>query len=43
MAFALGEGQAEYVGGLMADHGYINIKTAKDLGGTDRAIIGILP
>lgn len=43
MAFELGEGQAEYVGGLMADHGYINIKTAKDLGGTDRAIIGILP
>ena len=43
MAFELGEGQAEYVGGLMADHGYINIKTAKDLGGTDRAVIGILP
>ena len=43
MAFELGEGQAEYVGGLMADHGYINIKTAKDLGGTDRALIGILP
>ena len=43
MAFELGEGQAEYVGGIMADHGYINIKTAKDLGGTDRAIIGILP
>ena len=43
MAFELGEGQAEYVGGLMADHGYINIKTAKDLGGSDRAIIGILP
>lgn len=43
MAFELGEGQAEYVGGLMTDHGYINIKTAKDLGGTDRAIIGILP
>lgn len=43
MAFELGEGQAEYVGGLMADHGYIKIKTAKDLGGTDRAIIGILP
>lgn len=43
MAFELGEGQAEYVGDLMADHGYINIKTAKDLGGTDRAIIGILP
>ena len=43
MAFELGEGQAEYVGGLMADHGYINIKTAKDLDGTDRAIIGILP
>lgn len=43
MAFELGEGQAEYVGGLMADHGYINIKTAKDLGGTERAIIGILP
>ena len=43
MAFELGEGQAEYVGGRMADHGYINIKTAKDLGGTDRAIIGILP
>ena len=43
MAFELGEGQAEYVGGLMADNGYINIKTAKDLGGTDRAIIGILP
>lgn len=43
MAFELGEGQAEYVGGLMADCGYKNIKTAKDLGGTDRAIIGILP
>ena len=43
MAFELGEGQADYVGRLMADCGYKNIKTAKDLGDAERAIIGILP
>ena len=43
MAFELGEGQAEFVGGLMADCGYKNIKIAKDLGDTERAIIGVLP
>ena len=42
MAFELGESQAEYVGNLLADNGYINIKTALDLGGTERAIIGTL-
>ena len=43
MAFELGEGQAEFVGRLMADCGYTDIKTAKDLGDAERAIIGILP
>lgn len=41
LVFELGEGQAEYVSGLMSDSGYINIETADDLGGTKRAIIGI--
>lgn len=41
MAFELGEAQAEYVGSLMEQSGYENIRTALDLGGTKRAIIGI--
>lgn len=41
MAFELGENQADTVGSLMERAGYDNIKTAFDLGGTKRAIIGI--
>lgn len=41
LAFELGEGQAEYVGKLMSESGFISIKTAEDLGKTKRAIIGI--
>ncbi len=43
MAFELGEGQSDYVSRLMSEYGYTNIKTAKDFGNTERAIIGILP
>lgn len=43
LAFELGEGQAEYVRRLMEQNGFVNIKTALDLGGAERAIIGILP
>lgn len=43
MAFELGEGQAEFVGKLMTEYGYTKINTARDLGDTERAIIGILP
>lgn len=41
LAFELGEGQAEYVGKLMSESGFISIKTAEDLVKTKRAIIGI--
>ncbi len=43
LAFELGEGQADYVCSLMKKKGFVNIRTALDLGGTERAIIGILP
>jgi release factor glutamine methyltransferase len=42
LAFELGENQAEYVEKLMIENGFENIKTAYDLGGTKRAIIGNL-
>lgn len=42
MAFELGEGQAAPVAEMLKQHGYISIKTALDLGGTERAIIGTL-
>lgn len=42
MAFELGEGQAEPVAEMLKRQGYISIKTALDLGGTERAIIGTL-
>ena len=42
MAFELGEGQAAPVAGMLKQHGYKSIKTALDLGGTERAIIGTL-
>lgn len=41
LAFELGEGQSYTVANLMAEKGFTNIKTALDLGGTKRAIIGI--
>ena len=40
LAFELGEDQAEYVGSLTEQNGFKNIKTAEDLGGIKRAIIG---
>lgn len=43
LAFELGEGQAEYVRALMEEKGFVDIKTALDLGGSERAIIGIFP
>ena len=42
MAFELGEGQAAPVAEMLRQHGYKSIKTALDLGGTERAIIGTL-
>lgn len=41
LAFELGEGQADYVAELMQNEGYKDIKTALDLSGIKRAIIGI--
>ena len=41
MAFELGEGQAEPVAAMLERHGYSDIKTALDLGGTKRAIIAV--
>ena len=43
MAFELGEGQAEPVAAMLERHGYSDIKTALDLGGTKRAIIAVKP
>ncbi len=40
LAFELGEGQFDYVECLMKQNGFCNIKTALDLGGVQRAIIG---
>ena len=42
MAFELGEGQAAPVAEMLEQYGYKSIKTALDLGGTERAIIGTL-
>lgn len=42
MAFELGEGQAAPVAEMLKQQGYKSIKTALDLGGTERAIIGTL-
>lgn len=41
LAFELGEGQADYVAELLQNKGFGNIKTAYDLSGIKRAIIGI--
>lgn len=41
LAFELGEEQAEYVAELMENEGFVSIKTALDLSGIKRAIIGI--
>lgn len=41
LAFELGEGQADYVAKLLQNEGFGNIKTAIDLSGVKRAIIGI--
>ena len=43
LCFELGEGQAEYVSGLMSRAGFKNITTECDLGGIQRAIIGTMP
>lgn len=40
LVFELGEEQAETVASLMKDRGFSGIRTEKDLGGCDRAIIG---
>lgn len=42
IAFELGEGQAQTVKELLINCGFENIRTAFDLGGTERAIIGTL-
>lgn len=39
MAFELGEGQSEYVGKLLSENGFSNIKYSDDLGGITRAVI----
>lgn len=41
LAFELGEEQADYVSELMKNEGYTDIKTALDISGIKRAIIGI--
>ena len=41
LVFELGEEQAEYVAALMREHGFTDIRTERDFGGTERAIIGI--
>jgi len=43
LAFELGEEQADYVAELMKNEGYKNIKTALDISGIKRAIIGFKP
>ncbi|GHU81719.1 release factor glutamine methyltransferase [Clostridia bacterium] len=40
LAFELGEGQKEAVSSLMKNAGFLSIKTAPDIGGTQRAIVG---
>lgn len=42
LAFELGENQADFVAELLKKQGFNHIKTALDLSGTQRAIIGIL-
>lgn len=42
LAFELGEGQAETVGRLMAAQGFGSLRTERDLGGEQRAIIGTM-
>ena len=41
LAFELGEDQADYVAELLQNEGFSNLKTAYDLSGIKRAIIGI--
>lgn len=41
LVFELGENQFEYVAKLMENEGFTDIKIEKDLGGIERAIIGI--
>ena len=41
LVFELGEGQAAQVGALMCEQGFADIRTEQDLGGCERAIIGI--
>lgn len=43
LVFELGEGQAEPVTEIMAEHGYTNVRTETDFGGCERAIIGSKP
>ncbi|MBR1483993.1 MAG: peptide chain release factor N(5)-glutamine methyltransferase [Ruminococcus sp.] len=42
LAFELGEGQADTVRAMMAAQGFADIRTADDLGGIHRAIIGTM-
>ncbi len=42
LAFELGEEQADYVGNLMHEAGFTDIRTELDFGNTQRAIIGTL-
>lgn len=42
LAFELGENQSDYVSELMKSQGFENIRTSLDLGGVQRAIIGIM-
>ena len=42
LALELGEGQAQPVAAMMAAHGFENIRTENDFGGTQRAIIGTM-
>ena len=41
LVFELGEGQAAQVAALMRKQGFTDLRTAQDLGGCERAIIGI--
>lgn len=42
LVFELGENQADYVAALMQANGFENIRTATDIGGVQRAIIGTM-
>lgn len=42
LAFELGEGQAATVGRLMAAQGFADLRTERDMGGEQRAIIGTM-